>query len=55
MGEFPVSGRVEVSRVAYGGNIKHSVVLNKPITVYGAIRDRIILDHCFVESVADNA
>jgi hypothetical protein len=55
MGEFPVSGRVEVSRVAYGGNIKHSVVLDKPITVYGAIRDRIILEHCRVESVADNA
>jgi hypothetical protein len=55
MGNFPVAGRVELSRVAYGGDVKHTVVLDKPITVYGAVRDRIILEHCFVESVADNA
>jgi len=53
MGEFPVSGRVELSRVAYGGDVKHTVVLDAPITVYGAVRDRVIVEHRFVEQVCD--
>ncbi|MFZ9616603.1 MAG: hypothetical protein ACO3AG_08040 [Fluviibacter sp.] len=53
MGEIPVSGRVVLSRVAYGGDIKHTVELDQPVNVYGAIRDRVILEHGFVETVAD--
>ena len=45
MGEFPVTGLVELSRVKYGGGIQHTVVLDKPITVYSRIRDRVLLDH----------
>lgn len=45
MGEFSVRGRVESSRVAYGGEVRHTVVLDTPINVYGALRDRVILDH----------
>lgn len=45
MGEFPVTGRVELSRVKYGGGIQHTVVLDAPIQVYNAIRDRVLLDH----------
>ena len=44
MGEFPVTGLVELSRVKYGGGIQHTVVLDKPITVYSRIRDRVLLD-----------
>jgi len=55
MGEFPVSGVVELSRVAYGGGVKHHVVLDEPIVVYGAERDRVILDHEEVEQVKDFA
>jgi len=57
MGSFPVAGRVELSRVAYGGDVKHTVVLDKPITLRWRSEpvNRIILEHCFVESVADNA
>jgi hypothetical protein len=51
--EFPVQGRVELSRVAYGGSVKHTVVLDLPIVVYGAVRDRVILDHTEVEQVRD--
>lgn len=51
MGEFPVSGRVESSRVAYGGEVKHTVVLDEPIAVYGAIRDRVILEMPYVVSI----
>ena len=44
MGEYQVSGLVELSRVKYGGGIQHTVVLDKPITVYSRIRDRVLLD-----------
>jgi hypothetical protein len=42
--QFPVSGIVKDSRVAYGGRVKHLVVLDEPIEVYGAIRDHVIFD-----------
>ena len=45
MGEFPVSGRVELSRVKYGGGIQHTVVLDEAIQVYSAVRDRVLLNH----------
>ena len=45
MGDFEVSGRVELSRVKYGGGVCHTVVLDTPIQVYGAVRDRVILEH----------
>lgn len=51
---FPVEGRVESSRVAYGGRVKHTVVLNSPITVYNAVRDRLIIDHETVTRVKSN-
>lgn len=51
MGEFPVRGSVELSRVKYGGEVSHHVVLEKPITVYGSIRDRVILENKFVTRV----
>ena len=51
---FPVKGVVELSRVAYGGGVKHTVVLVNPITVYGARRDRVIVDHETVTRVKSN-
>ncbi len=51
MGEFPVAGRVELSRVRYGGGVSHHIVLEKPITVYGSVRDRVIINHKEVEQV----
>lgn len=51
MGEFPVVGRVEESRVRYGGGVSHHIVLDTPITVYGSERDRVILNHKEVEQV----
>ena len=44
MGMFPISGKVDLSRVQYGGEVSHHVALDQPIKVYGAMRDRIILD-----------
>lgn len=51
--EFPVKGKVELSRVAYGGEVKHHVALEEPIEVYGALRDRVILNHGHVQRVWD--
>jgi hypothetical protein len=53
MGEhkFPVTGTVELSRVAFGGEVKHHVALDEPIEVYGAIRDRVILEHGRIQRV----
>lgn len=54
MGEIPVSGKVRMSRVAYGGDIKHVIVLDTPVEVYGEMRDTVILEHYQIETVRDN-
>lgn len=54
LGEFPFTGKVRLSRAAYGGGIKHHIDLVEPITVYGAVRDSIIIGHENVETVFDN-
>ena len=54
LGEFEVSGQVERSRVKYGGGVQHTVVLDTPITVYGEVRDRVLLEHSRVLQVADH-
>jgi len=51
MGKFPVVGTVELSRVKYGGEVSHHVVLDESIEVFGAIRDRVILEHKYVTQV----
>jgi hypothetical protein len=53
MGEFPVRGRVKLSRVQYGGTVSHHVDLETPIVVYGATRDVVILNHANIETVKD--
>lgn len=53
LGDFPISGRVELSRVRYGGGVSHHVVLDSPIMVFGAERDRVIINHSEVTSVRD--
>lgn len=53
MGLFPISGMVDLSRVKYGGEVSHHVQLDQPIKVYGAMRDRVILEHKFVNRVLD--
>lgn len=52
MGDFPVKGNVETSRVKYGGGIQHTVVLDVPVDVYGAVRERVLLDHKHVTRVS---
>lgn len=54
MDEYPVRGRVELSRVKFGGGVCHIIELIDPIKLFGTIRDRIILDHEQIERVSDN-
>lgn len=54
MGEIPVAGVVELSRVKYGGTVSHHLQLDAPVEVYGAIRDRVMLDHREVVRVLQN-
>lgn len=54
MGDIPVTGRVESSRVKYGGGVQHTVVLYSPIRVYNATRDRVLLDNKDVTRVRSN-
>lgn len=54
MGEIPVTGRVRLSRVKYGSGIAHHIDLDTPVTIYGTIRDSVILDHHEIQTVSDN-
>jgi len=49
--KFPVEGTVYHSRVAYGGAVDHHITLDTPITVYGAVRDTVILERSKLEIV----
>ena len=53
--DFLVTGKVESSRVAYGGRVKHTVVLDKPVTMRWRKEpaDRLILDHEKIIQVKD--
>ena len=55
MGVFPVSGRVELSRVKYGGGIQHTIVLDHPVQIYDTMRDRLLLDNENVSSIRSAA
>jgi hypothetical protein len=44
LGEFPISGVVESSRVKYGGSVQHTVILDNPIVVFGATRNRVTVN-----------
>jgi hypothetical protein len=53
LGEFPVTGTVEMSRVAYGGEVHHYVNLDKAIELpfTDELRDYVILNDKQVEKV----
>jgi hypothetical protein len=53
IGEFNITGKVRVSRIAFGGGIKHHIDLDTPIEVYGSIRDSVIINHYDIETVRD--
>ena len=54
MGEFPIIGKVRLTRVKYGGGISHHIDLIKPMEIYGSIRESVILNHSEIETIHDN-
>lgn len=54
LGDIPVTGRVTLSRVKYGGDISHHVKLDSPINIYGAVRDVVIIDHKHIQTVSSS-
>ena len=53
MGLFPYSGLVEESRVKYGGQVQHTVLVDEPFKVYGAVRERILVSGTEVNRILD--
>jgi hypothetical protein len=53
MGLFPYTGIVESSRVKYGGDVQHTVVIDEPITVFGAVRERILVSITEINHIID--
>ena len=53
LGDIPVRGKVMLSRVQYGGQISHHILLDKPIEVYGAVRETVIVEHKWIEYVSE--
>jgi hypothetical protein len=43
MGLFPYSGLVTESRVKYGGSVQHTVKVDEPFKVYGAVRSTVLV------------
>ena len=42
--QFEFTGTVVESRVKYGGKVSNTIVLDSPLVVFGAIRDRILME-----------
>ena len=40
---FPYAGVVSESRVKYGGTVQHTVELDETITVFGALRNHVLV------------
>ena len=46
-----VEGTITLSRVKYGGTLSHHIQLDRPVEVYGAMRDSVILDHSQIDTI----
>ena len=52
--EYTITGRVESSRVKYGGNVQHTVMLDEATEIYGNVRDRLLIKHKDVIKIESN-
>jgi hypothetical protein len=53
MGLWPYSGVVENSRVKYGGDVQHTVLVDEPFKVFGEMRERILVGVAEVNRILD--
>jgi hypothetical protein len=54
LGLFPFSGEVVESRVKYGGDMQHTVVIDEPFKVYGEMRERVLVTDKDLTRILDN-
>lgn len=53
MGLFPYAGKVVDSRVKYGGQVQHTVIVDEPFKVYGAVRVSILVEGSEINRILD--
>jgi hypothetical protein len=53
MGLFPYSGLITESRVKYGGQVQHTIKVDEPFKVYGAVRETILVDVAEITRILD--
>jgi len=53
LGLFPYSGTVTESRVKYGGEVQHTVVLEKPFRVFGEVREVLLINNKEINRIVD--
>jgi hypothetical protein len=53
MGLFPYAGVVTNSRVKYGGEVQHTVSVDEPFKVYGALREVVLVSGTEVNRILD--
>jgi len=53
MGLFPYSGLVLNSRVKFGGEVQHTILVDEPFKVYGEVREMILVSPGEINRVLD--
>jgi hypothetical protein len=53
MGMFPYTGLVTESRVKYGGQVQHTVVVDEPFRVHGDLRERVLVSITEINRILD--
>ena len=53
MGLFPYSGLVLNSRVKFGGEVQHTVLVDEPFKVYGEMREMILVSLSEINRILD--
>jgi hypothetical protein len=51
VGAIPIKGKVEISRVTYGGGVSHHIQLERSVMLFGDWRNRVIVDHHHILTV----
>lgn len=54
MGLFPYSGLVLDSRVKFGGEVQHTILVDEPFKVYGEVREMILVGKGEINRILEN-
>ena len=54
MGLFPYSGLVLNSRVKFGGEVQHTILVDEPFKVYGEVREMILVGKGEINRILEN-